>query len=87
MIRDVHPGSLIRIFSHPGSWIQGSKKHRIPYLDPQHCAEDYLVFFALMFSLIDHVFVFSRVCGEQDDPAADQHGKSHRLHRAPILSG
>ncbi len=28
------PGS--GLFSHPGSWIQGSKKHRILYPDPQH---------------------------------------------------
>jgi hypothetical protein len=36
MIRIVHPGSLIRMltFSHPGSRIQGSKRHPIP--DPQH---------------------------------------------------
>jgi len=28
----VHPGSRIRVltFSHPGSWIQGSKRHPIP---------------------------------------------------------
>jgi hypothetical protein len=32
MIRVVHPGSRIRVltFSHPGSWIQGSKRHPIP---------------------------------------------------------
>ncbi len=28
---------LIRIFTHPGSRIQGSKRHRIPDPDPQHC--------------------------------------------------
>jgi hypothetical protein len=32
------PGSRIRIpfFTHPGSRIQGSKRHRIPDPDPQH---------------------------------------------------
>ena len=32
MIRVVHPGSRIRMltFSHPGSRIQGSKRHSIP---------------------------------------------------------
>jgi hypothetical protein len=25
---------------HPGSWIQGVKKHRIPDPDPQHWSED-----------------------------------------------
>ncbi len=32
MIRVIHPGSRIRMlnFSHPGSQIQGSKKHPIP---------------------------------------------------------
>jgi hypothetical protein len=35
MIRVVHPGSgSLFSFTHPGSWIQGSKKQRIP--DPQH---------------------------------------------------
>jgi hypothetical protein len=33
MIRVVHPGSGFR-FTHPGSRIQGSKRHQIP--DPQH---------------------------------------------------
>jgi hypothetical protein len=33
-IRDVL--SRIRIFCHPGYWIQGSKSHRIPDPDPQH---------------------------------------------------
>ncbi len=39
VIRDVNPGSRIkiRIFSHPGSRIQGSKRHRIPDPDQQHC--------------------------------------------------
>ena len=42
MIRDVHPGSGFRIwilffFTHSGSRVQGSKRHRIPHLDPQHC--------------------------------------------------
>ncbi len=32
---DFYP-SRIRIFSHPGSRIQGSKRHRIPNPDPQH---------------------------------------------------
>jgi hypothetical protein len=38
MIRVVHPGSRIRMltFSHPGSRIQGSKRHPIPDPDPQH---------------------------------------------------
>jgi hypothetical protein len=37
MIWVVHPGSRIRMltFSHPGSRIEGSKRHPIP--DPQHC--------------------------------------------------
>ncbi len=30
MIRDVHPESGSWFFTHPGSWIQGSKRHRIP---------------------------------------------------------
>ncbi len=34
MIRVVHPGSESWLFTHPGSRIQGSKRHRIP--DPQH---------------------------------------------------
>jgi hypothetical protein len=34
MIRVVHPGS--GLFTHPGSQIQGSKRHRIPNPDPQH---------------------------------------------------
>ncbi len=34
-IRVVHPGSRSWFFTHPGSQIQGSKRHRIP--DPQHC--------------------------------------------------
>ncbi len=39
MIRVVHHGSRIRMltFSHPGSRIQGSKRHPIPDPDPQHC--------------------------------------------------
>ncbi len=36
MIRSVHPGFWIRIFLHPGSRIQGLKKHLIPDPDPQH---------------------------------------------------
>jgi hypothetical protein len=38
MIWVVHPGSDpgSRFFTHPGSRIQGSKRHRIPDLDPQH---------------------------------------------------
>ncbi len=35
MIRIVHPGSGCWLSTHPGSRIQGSKRHRIP--DPQHC--------------------------------------------------
>ncbi len=31
-----HPGSGSWFFTHPGSRIQGSKEHRIPYPDPQH---------------------------------------------------
>ncbi len=34
---DVHPGSGCWLSTHPGSRVQGSKKHRIPDLDPQHC--------------------------------------------------
>jgi hypothetical protein len=34
MIRDVLPGSGSWFFTHPGSQIQGSKRHRIP--EPQH---------------------------------------------------
>ncbi len=37
MVRVVHPGSGSWFFTHPGSWIQGSKRHRIPDPDPQHC--------------------------------------------------
>jgi hypothetical protein len=37
MIRVVHPGSGSLLFTHPGSRIQGSKRHRIPDPDPQHC--------------------------------------------------
>jgi hypothetical protein len=41
MIRVVHSGSGSRIFTHPGSRSQGSKRHRIPapypVPDPQHC--------------------------------------------------
>ncbi len=36
MIRVVHPGSGSILFTHPGSRIQGSKRHRIPDPDPQH---------------------------------------------------
>ncbi len=39
--RKYDPGSSYRIriliFTLPGSWIQGSKRHRIPDPDPQHC--------------------------------------------------
>ncbi len=35
MIWVIHPGSGSLLLTHPGSRIQGSKKHRIP--DPQHC--------------------------------------------------
>jgi len=37
LIRVVHPGSESWFFTHPGSRIQGSKRHRIPDPDPQHC--------------------------------------------------
>jgi hypothetical protein len=37
MIWIVHPGSGSGLFTHPGSRIQGSKRHRIP--DPQHCCK------------------------------------------------
>ncbi len=36
MIRVVHPASCIRILIFYPSRIQGSKRHRIPDLDPQH---------------------------------------------------
>ncbi len=36
MIRVVHLGSLSWFFTHPGSRIQWSKRHRIPDSDPQH---------------------------------------------------
>jgi hypothetical protein len=35
MIWGVHPGS--GFFTHPGSRIQESKRHRTPDPDPQHC--------------------------------------------------
>jgi hypothetical protein len=35
-IPEPDPGSGSRSFIHPGSRIQGSKRHRIPELDPQH---------------------------------------------------
>jgi hypothetical protein len=35
MILVVHPGSGLLIFSHPGSMVQGSKRHTIPDPDPQ----------------------------------------------------
>jgi hypothetical protein len=43
MIRVVHPGSriLIPIFTHPGSRIQVSKRHRIPDPDPQQCKKPF----------------------------------------------
>ncbi len=34
------PGSGCRLSTHPGSWKQGSKRHRIPDPDPQHCCLD-----------------------------------------------
>ncbi len=37
MIRVVHPGSRIRMLTFYPSRIQGSKRHRIPDPDPQHC--------------------------------------------------
>ncbi len=36
-ISDVYPVSRILIFTNPWSRIQGSKRHRIPDPDPQHC--------------------------------------------------
>ncbi len=47
MIRVVHPGSGSVFFTHPGSRIQGSKRHRIP--DPQHC----LIYFTTLFFKTD----------------------------------
>jgi hypothetical protein len=46
MIRVVHPGSQIRMltFSHPGFRIQGSKRHPIPDLDPQHWKKLYFMY-------------------------------------------
>ncbi len=41
MIRDVHPGFGSWFFTHTGSWIQGSKMHRIPDPDPQHCVPEW----------------------------------------------
>ncbi len=45
MIRVVHPGSRIWMLTstHPGSRIQGSKRHRIPDPDPQHCMKDLIL--------------------------------------------
>ena len=37
MIRVVHPGSGWWLFTHPRFRIRGSKRHRIPDPDPQHC--------------------------------------------------
>jgi hypothetical protein len=37
MIRVVHSGSRIRMLTFYPSRIQGSKRHRIPDPDPQHC--------------------------------------------------
>jgi hypothetical protein len=37
MIRVVYPGSGSGFFTHPGSRIQGSKRHRIPDPDLQLC--------------------------------------------------
>ncbi len=37
MIRDVHPGSGSWFITNPVSRIQGSKRHRIPDPDQQHC--------------------------------------------------
>jgi hypothetical protein len=71
MIRDVHLGSRIQIFSHPGSRIQESKKHRIP--DPgvkkapdpgshiRNTAQKIIWSFALMFYLIDPMSLCSAV--------------------------
>jgi hypothetical protein len=44
MIGDVHPesGSILIFFTHPEYRIQGSKRHRIPDLDPRHCSNDYV---------------------------------------------
>ncbi len=38
MIRVVSRNRIL-IFTHPGSRIQGSKMHRIPDPDPQHCPQ------------------------------------------------
>ncbi len=40
MIRDVHLGSRMGILNFYPSWIQGSKRHRIPDPVPQHCKND-----------------------------------------------
>ncbi len=39
MVRVVHPGSGSWFFTHPGSRIQGSKRHRIPDPNLQHWIE------------------------------------------------
>ncbi len=39
MIRVVHHGSGSWFFTHPGSRIQGSKRHRMLNPDPQHCVQ------------------------------------------------
>ncbi len=44
MIRVVHTGSGSWFFTHPESRIQGSKRHRIPYPDPQHWSNEYKFF-------------------------------------------
>jgi hypothetical protein len=53
MIRVVHPGSRIRMltFSHPGSRIQGSKRHPIP--DPGSATlKKSLLFFTSGFTVV-----------------------------------
>ncbi len=55
MIRVVHPRSGSWFFTHPGSRIQGSKRHRIPDLDPQHC---FFAHVAELFVIFSHVTQF-----------------------------
>ncbi len=45
----------IRIFSHPGSRIQRSKKHRIPNPDPQH-------WYIVVSSLVRNIFFNWKIC-------------------------
>jgi hypothetical protein len=43
------PGSGCWLSTHSGSRIQGSKRHRIPDPDPQHCRQD-TIFHNIFFS-------------------------------------